>query len=129
MTRTLIDTRVLLNTLFCISGWGTTTEGGVIPNNLLGVNVQLIDHSKCKKSYLYTVTSRMVCAGVENGGKDACQGDSGGPLVHNNELLGIVSWGTGCARPKYPGVYASVPLLYPWIVEVANQNFTIPHEV
>ena len=45
------------------------------------------------------------------------QGDSGGPLVtsgngngvdpgQNYDVVGIVSWGYGCASAKYPGVYA-----------------------
>ena len=46
----------------------------------------------------------MICAG--SGGKDSCQGDSGGPLVDvNGYLIDIVSWGHGCARDGYPGVY------------------------
>lgn len=43
------------------------------------------------------------------------QGDSGGPFAVNNKLVGIVSWGSGCARATYPGVYASVPEVMPFI--------------
>ncbi|EDV98089.1 GH22923 [Drosophila grimshawi] len=110
------------DTVVTVTGWGTTSEGGVISNNLQEVEVNVVENAKCKSAYSITLTSRMLCAGVNGGGKDACQGDSGGPLILNNELLGIVSWGTGCARPKYPGVYASVPELHSWIVATRDAN-------
>jgi len=52
----------------------------------------------------------MVCAGVPGGGKDSCNGDSGGALVvkKSGKQVGIVSWGIGCAKPDFPGVYANV---------------------
>ena len=48
-------------------------------------------------------------------GSDSCQADSGGPMQCNGKLCGIVSYGQGCARTGYPGVYAKVPTYADWI--------------
>ena len=62
--------------------------------------------------------------GPVEGGKDACQGDSGGPLVTKAtgvdagySLIGIVSWGQGCAAPNLYGVYAEFSQFLPWVAE------------
>lgn len=63
------------------------------------------------------ITTRMICAGYANGKHDACIGDSGGPLVLENELVGIVSWGIGCAQVGRYGVYTYVPSIIKWLEE------------
>lgn len=107
-----------------VTGWGTTTEGGSIADHLQEVTVEVVPNNECKEAYSILLTSRMMCAAVEEGGKDACQGDSGGPLVNaKHQLVGIVSWGFGCAQQGKPGVYASVPALWSWIESTtAAQN-------
>ncbi|CAH0715020.1 unnamed protein product, partial [Brenthis ino] len=107
--------------LTVVTGWGNIRESGGNPRTLQMVLVPKVSEKACSNAYapLYTITPRMMCAGLPSGGKDACQGDSGGPLVHNGKLAGIVSWGLGCARPRYPGVYAKVSALRAWIDDQA----------
>ncbi|XP_017038772.1 trypsin eta [Drosophila ficusphila] len=101
-----------------VSGWGYTAENGLSSNQLQQVTVPVVNSTSCQESYYWRpISEGMLCAGVQNGGKDACQGDSGGPLVVDNKLAGIVSWGEGCARPNYPGVYANVVYFKDWIAK------------
>ncbi|NP_001037317.1 vitellin-degrading protease [Bombyx mandarina] len=102
-----------------VTGWGHMEEGGGNPSVLQRVIVPKINEAACAEAYspIYAITPRMLCAGTPEGGKDACQGDSGGPLVHKKKLAGIVSWGLGCARPEYPGVYTKVSALREWVDE------------
>ncbi|KAH8372637.1 hypothetical protein KR009_001480, partial [Drosophila setifemur] len=104
--------------LATVSGWGYTMEDGFPSNQLQQVRVPIVDAESCQKAYYWRpISEAMLCAGYSQGGKDACQGDSGGPLVVGNTLVGVVSWGEGCARPNYPGVYANVVHFKDWIAK------------
>ena len=81
-----------------------------------------MSRATCQSGYddlRLTITQRMRCAGFSGGLIDACKKDSGGPLVcpRNNKwyLMGVVSWGVGCARANRYGVYADVLVLKSWI--------------
>jgi trypsin len=109
------------------AGWGATREGGRLPNILQKVTVPLVSAKKCKKAYPGQVTDRMICAGLDVGGKDSCQGDSGGPLlVRDNQdramLVGVVSWGEGCARPNKYGIYSKVDSVSDWITQTMQST-------
>jgi len=117
-----------------VTGWGTTSNGGIVSETLLEVTLDVITNEQCKNNYSSSaITSAMLCAHVPGGGKDSCQGDSGGPLVtakggsgqtpgENYELIGVVSWGEGCALPEYPGVYARVTSELAWIKDYLSQG-------
>ncbi|XP_036401268.1 transmembrane protease serine 6 [Megalops cyprinoides] len=119
-------THLLEPGLLCwVTGWGALKEGGPSSNILQKVGVPLISEDVCNRSYGYRITPRMLCAGFHDGGKDACQGDSGGPLVCQEPsgrwfLAGVVSWGIGCGRPNYYGVYTRITKLHGWIKELTT---------
>ncbi len=95
-------------------GWGNTSPSGMesYPEKRMQVTLPVVTNTQCNVSYGGTISDSMMCAGYLEGGKDSCQGDSGGPLVVNInsrwELAGVTSWGEGCARPGYYGVYARI---------------------
>jgi trypsin len=96
-----------------ILGWGRTSSGGPSSQYLLEAEVPMVSDSSCAQSFSKFNPNYMVCAGYPQGEKDGCQGDSGGPLVANGKLVGVSSWGEGCALPNKPGVYTRVLSYYP----------------
>jgi trypsin len=97
-----------------VSGYGATSQGGSASNTLKVATVPILPDSNCSNPYGSTyVPSSMVCAGYLAGGTDSCNGDSGGPLQAPAvggifRLVGVVSFGDGCAQPGFPGVYSRV---------------------
>lgn len=99
-------------TLATVIGWGTrSATRQSFPVQLYEVDLPIVSDASCSNAYddLF-LASKMLCAGdLANGGEDSCQGDSGGPLLVPDPprmvQVGIVSWGIGCARRRYPGVY------------------------
>uniref|UniRef100_A0A8C2W1A7 Transmembrane protease serine 5 n=1 Tax=Chinchilla lanigera TaxID=34839 RepID=A0A8C2W1A7_CHILA len=105
-----------------VSGWGHTDPSYSHSSDMLQDTVVLLLSTQlCNSSCVYSgaLTSRMLCAGYLDGRADACQGDSGGPLVCPDQgmwhLVGVVSWGRGCAEPNHPGVYTNVAEFLDWI--------------
>lgn len=113
------------NVLSTVTGWGTLSPGGSLPNTLQKVDVPLVTNADANAAYPNTdITDDQLAAGIIGiGGVDACQGDSGGPLVVPNAnrdgflLAGVVSWGISCADRRYPGLYARVASFASWIQE------------
>lgn len=123
------------------AGWGTTSSGGNSPDDFLVADLKVIPSAVCGNAgSTYRVGSvtyegiggsfdadQMICAGgATTSGRaiDTCQGDSGGPLVSGTTLVGIVSWGIGCAGYDEgqairltPGVYTRLGTFLPWLAD------------
>jgi secreted trypsin-like serine protease len=114
--------------LFRVLGWGSTTENGGQQRILRTATVPFVTDAACRGAYRGDsfVAAQMLCAGnLAHGGVDTCQGDSGGPLIRRDNagaylLVGIVSWGYGCGRAHYPGVYTQVSTFRPAIEAEMN---------
>jgi len=124
-----------------VTGWGSTravgksfeeyvkeilaaeAAGQVAPSqtrvspHLRQVDVQVTDQATCNTAYSGMVSADMICGDAP--GKDSCQGDSGGPFVCEVDgqwkMVGVVSWGRGCAKPGFPGVYGRTAYVLDWI--------------
>lgn len=103
------------------------------PKKLQKVTVPYIKNDICNKDHMYRgrITDNMLCAGYAAGGLDSCQGDSGGPLVRRKQVgenqfvdthVGVVSWGTGCAKENKPGVYARTSSAKDFLVDTVCKD-------
>jgi secreted trypsin-like serine protease len=144
-------------TSWMVSGWGLTNASNNLsaPTWKRSAPLDRLTDSACNEAYgADYISADMLCAGVAQaisggkdpsvsaGGRDACDGDSGGPLVvpdaspdpNSGEgwfLAGIVSWGIGCADPRYPGVYAKAgtPEIYNYLENPAPVSMPRPVSV
>jgi len=96
-------------------------HNGVASSKLQHVMVPYVTNIDCTTVFNYmtgAITPNMLCAGMTD--KDACQGDSGGPLYDaaNDVVVGVVSWGEGCGKHGYPGVYARLSAQSGWIEKI-----------
>ncbi|MDX2270370.1 MAG: serine protease [Cyanobacteriota bacterium] len=101
-------------------GWGDARLGPtrLFPNQLQEVDVTVQSNASCSQSYPGQISDNMICAGRP--GRDSCQGDSGGPLLVEESpgawvQVGVTSFGRGCGRPRFPGVYTRVSEFSDWI--------------
>ncbi|NWX42759.1 OVCH2 protein, partial [Steatornis caripensis] len=116
-----------------VTGWGAQEEDREKGKKLHQLEVPILVLDACQSYYINLpskVTQRMICAGFPlEEGKDSCTGDSGGPLVCPSEdnsgfytLHGITSWGLGCGKKSYPGVYTNVRVFVDWIKQSINSS-------
>ncbi|XP_034237241.1 serine proteinase stubble-like [Thrips palmi] len=103
-----------------VIGWGSLRESGPQPAVLQEVNIPVWTNAECRQKYGNAapggIVDTFLCAGQAS--RDSCSGDSGGPLMVNDGRwvqVGIVSWGIGCGKGQYPGVYSRVTSFMPWI--------------
>merc|ERR1739838_476395 len=120
-----------MGTTCWIAGWGKVGSrlpwsDGSMADTLQEVPVTTISNTDCHQKFGYSrfwdLHHSVMCAQGKTGEGniiDACAGDSGGPLVCENAgtwtLYGITSWGKGCAKENYPGIYGRVHESLDWI--------------
>ncbi|GLD75012.1 transmembrane protease serine 9-like isoform X2 [Lates japonicus] len=110
-----------------VTGWGTIAFGVLPPppHTLREVEMPIVGNRQCNCDYgVGSITDSMICAGDRAGGKGTCQGDGGGPLVSKQGGRwiqgGVVSSGSECGKPNFPGVFTRVSQYQSWINSQIN---------
>ncbi|CAO1420929.1 unnamed protein product [Diamesa serratosioi] len=116
----------------CVAtGWGKSTRNGELTDKLLKIDVPIQNIKRCEEVYSGYVslhTSQHLCAGNLNGKGGTCVGDSGGGMQCKLKksgpwiLVGITSFGSGCAKEGYPDVFTNVAYYKSWIDNVIENN-------
>ena len=123
-----------------VAGWGVTrplrrgefTQLSDISKVLRHASFPIQSDQLCtNKSGIQFNTTTAFCAGDGRGGEDACQGDSGGAFVRDVSfglsdskwvVIGVVSWGNGCAQKDQYGYYTRIHPFLDWIKETMNEK-------
>ncbi|CAK1600806.1 unnamed protein product [Parnassius mnemosyne] len=111
-----------------VAGWGKTLAGTRSPVKLK-LGMPIFNKAECLNKYKKLgaiLTDKQICAGGAFA-EDACRGDSGGPLMRKRpngawETVAVVSFGYGCGREGWPGVYSSVASYLDWIKETMRST-------
>ncbi|XP_012874142.1 PREDICTED: transmembrane protease serine 12 [Dipodomys ordii] len=120
------------NTKCFISGWGRTKEEGNGTHVLQEAEVHYISRNLCnsESGYAGVIPQTSFCAGDEDGAFDTCRGDSGGPLMcylpeyKRFFVMGITSYGHGCGRRYFPGIYCGPSFYQQWLTHQFSQAST-----
>ncbi|RVE52976.1 hypothetical protein evm_002453 [Chilo suppressalis] len=106
-----------------VAGWGSTLQAGRSPEKLkvsLPIANQLECSQRYRSSFRINLSDSQICIGGKFL-KDACHGDSGSPAMRQRdgrwEAVGLVSFGYGCGRENWPGIYSVVSSHRHWIEE------------
>ncbi|XP_040578710.1 chymotrypsinogen A [Lepeophtheirus salmonis] len=116
------ENKKYVDQLVVVSGWGRYSLSSENLSPLLkrtGLKVLSNSHQYCINGagLNQTPVDSKMCA--YESGTDSCAGDSGGPLILPEDgrctIVGIVSYGVGCANAFHAGVYTRVTSFLFWI--------------
>lgn len=119
-----------------ISGWGNTATHGTTSYILNKLRVPLRPLQDCERVYSTVFNTPIhpwhLCGGRPEGHTGVCFGDSGGPYQCELEngrwyVMGLASFGSGCAKHNYPDVYTRVPYFVDWIRTTIRNHRSTPH--
>ncbi|XP_045538142.1 serine protease snake [Papilio machaon] len=137
-----------------VAGWGVVDTASRRTSSKLQVAaVDMVPSEECNntlkrrrnRNWSHGLASHQICAGHMSGGIDACQGDSGGPLHIKLQMpidiqfewgmhyvVGVTSFGHGCALANTPSVFSKVSHFIDWIENIVWEkevNVTLKENV